>query len=369
MKSPHSTAILTGAIVLATLVWAGVSYRLINESEHTPIESEQVAGTVDHDHLTIGVIAPLTGKYAQIGQAMREGIELAQLESGTLAEVVFEDTGCDAEEAVNRANKLITQDQVHAIIGDACLDATLATAPIAEQHQVVLVNPTVSDIRLTGAGSYLYRTIPTDEAAGTFTAGQLYSAGHRRLALITDDAPTSLAFRQSLINDWHSLGAIIVSDHVIPAGSSATSNINLTNIDPTADSVLLVAATPESAALLIDQSRVDISPLPLYVNGSFAVFKIKNMTIIRPHQGSADFSNSYTSIYGHAPLPYAAQAYDSFAAITTAYKGYRDSLKPNLDGLNISGVTGPIHFNDLGDIGSNFEVIATTKEGQLQSLP
>ncbi len=368
-KSPKTTAAIVGAIVLATLIWTGISYRMMDKPVPRQSVNEQVAGAITSGHLTIGVIAPLTGEYARAGQGIREGIELAQSQLDQSVEVIFEDSRCGAAEAVNIANKLINQNQAQAIIGDACLQATLAAAPIAEQRQVVLINPAVTDIKLTGAGSYLYRTIPADDQAGQFTSRLLYNDGRRRLAIITDNNPSSLAYSQSVINNFPSYGAVIVSENVINISQASSSDINIKNIAPTADAALFIAANPESAAALLDQVQIISSSISVYGNQPFSNPSVAagypnitgGLVVIRPRQGDNQFQTNYYNSYGHQVLSYAAPAYDAFKALVAAYTNNRQNLKAALDELNVPGVTGPIRFNKLGDIGNNFEIVTVKK--------
>ena len=69
--------------------------------------------------LKLGLLAPLSGSVPTFGQSTKEGAELAVKEwnakggvLGRQIELIVEDSQCEADPAVNAANKLIDQDGV-----------------------------------------------------------------------------------------------------------------------------------------------------------------------------------------------------------------------------------------------------------------
>ncbi|MBI4268638.1 ABC transporter substrate-binding protein [Candidatus Uhrbacteria bacterium] len=127
--------------------------------------------------LKIGFIGPLSGDTANLGENMRLAVELAADEintkggvNGKNIEVVFEDGKCDGKEAVNAGNKLLNIDKVTAIIGGVCSSETLAVAPLAEKANVPLVSAASTNPKITDAGEYTFRFVPSDSFQGNFTA-------------------------------------------------------------------------------------------------------------------------------------------------------------------------------------------------------
>ena len=68
------------------------------------------------DTLKFGVMAPLTGDAAAYGLSVQKGIDLAKKNLGLDVELIYEDSRCDAKEAVTAINKLISLDGVQAVI-------------------------------------------------------------------------------------------------------------------------------------------------------------------------------------------------------------------------------------------------------------
>lgn len=112
------------------------------------------------DNIKIGVILPLTGKFAVIGEGEKKGIEMA-IDSlkkkfpNTKIEVVFEDFASETKNAVTAANKLISIEKVDAIITSTTA-ASEAVSPIVEQAHIInfVISP---DIEIVSRSQYNFR--------------------------------------------------------------------------------------------------------------------------------------------------------------------------------------------------------------------
>jgi branched-chain amino acid transport system substrate-binding protein len=89
--------------------------------------------TTTGEPVKIGFIAPLTGSLAEHGLDMKQAAMLAVEEInskggilGRKIELIIEDTACKADLAVSAVQKMITQDNVYAVVGEYCSTVTLA---------------------------------------------------------------------------------------------------------------------------------------------------------------------------------------------------------------------------------------------------
>ena len=91
------------------------------------------------DDLVIGVYGSLTGNDATFGESTKLGVELAVSEllaakqgkiGGLTVRTVVEDDQGQAAEAATVVKKLISQDNVMAVIGEVASSRSLAAAPI-----------------------------------------------------------------------------------------------------------------------------------------------------------------------------------------------------------------------------------------------
>ena len=123
--------------------------------------------------IKIGFIGPLTGDAASYGKPISNAVRMAvdvinQSDgiNGRPIEVIYENGGCNKEDALRATQKLVYIDKVRMIIGGICSGETLAVLPIAEKEKIILLSPSSSSPELTGAGEYFFRNTPSDLKSG-----------------------------------------------------------------------------------------------------------------------------------------------------------------------------------------------------------
>ena len=106
--------------------------------------------------LKIAILAPLSGGQPTFGISTRDGALLAidewNAKGGVLGmkiEAVVEDSQCEADPAVNAANKVVDQDKVHYIVGEVCSKASIPISEIATEKNVVQISPTSTNVQVT----------------------------------------------------------------------------------------------------------------------------------------------------------------------------------------------------------------------------
>lgn len=92
--------------------------------------------------IRIGVVTPLSGTYAGIGQQVKWGLDLATAEinaaggvMGRKLELTYEDEEANPTVAVQKAEKLFQQNKVDFLTGTVNSGATLAVGQVAERNQ------------------------------------------------------------------------------------------------------------------------------------------------------------------------------------------------------------------------------------------
>ena len=108
--------------------------------------------TNKQDTIKVGLIIELTGDMPAVGASSRNAAELAVSEmnsAGGIAisgksyqvELIIEDNASKADQSVAAANKLISQDNVVAIVGPNASLGAIPAAEIAEYNKTLLVTP------------------------------------------------------------------------------------------------------------------------------------------------------------------------------------------------------------------------------------
>ncbi len=156
-----------------------------NQNQNTA-PSTQAASTYK-----IGVVTPLTGDAAPLGQEERKLLEyrLAEINkeneaSGNKFELSFEDGKCDGSSAVTAFQKLTDVDNVHFIIGGSCSSETLGIAPLLVDKKAVAVSPTSSNPDIEGKSPNLFTLSYSDATVGEGIADQL--GKFKKVALLSE---------------------------------------------------------------------------------------------------------------------------------------------------------------------------------------
>jgi ABC-type branched-subunit amino acid transport system substrate-binding protein len=107
----------------------------------------------DDDIITIGLMAPLQGGYAEFGQNIVTSVTMAS-EDYDFNLVVEDEGDCESKvESMNALNKLIAIDQVDVIIGPLCLANFMAALPVAYEADIPMLGYGVSQFHINDHGN------------------------------------------------------------------------------------------------------------------------------------------------------------------------------------------------------------------------
>src|SRR3954447_5235999 len=127
----------------------------------------------ENKDILVGEYGSLTGSEATFGQSTHNGITLAVEEinaaggiGGRKIRVITEDDQSKAEEAANAVTKLISSNDVSAIIGEVASSNSLAAAPICQQNKVPMITPSSTYPDVTKKGNYTFRMCFIDTYQG-----------------------------------------------------------------------------------------------------------------------------------------------------------------------------------------------------------
>src|SRR5687768_14227640 len=134
--------------------------------------------------IPIGMYGALTGPEAAFGTSTLHGVRLAAEEInaaggvlGRKIRIVAEDDQGRADEAASVVTKLITSDNVIALIGENSSNQSLAAAPVAQSNSVPMVSPSSTNPAVTEKGDFIFRVCFTDpyqgKALATFVRNNL----------------------------------------------------------------------------------------------------------------------------------------------------------------------------------------------------
>ena len=147
------------------------------------------------DSIKIGILVGFTGPIESLTPAIAQGAELAMQEAsesgnllgGRTVESVRGDSTCtDAAAATAAAERLITSDQVVAIMGADCSGVTMAVANnVGIPNGVVMISPSATSpaLSMLDDNGYFFRVAPSDARQGQVLADILKRRGVTNVAI------------------------------------------------------------------------------------------------------------------------------------------------------------------------------------------
>lgn len=171
-----------------------------------PPKTENATGGTDAGtgEIVIGEYGSMTGGQATFGQSTHNGIMLAVDEinaaggvNGRKLKVLLEDDQSKQDEAANAVTKLISQNNVVAVLGEVASSNSLAAAPVCQNNKVPMITPSSTNPSVTQKGDYIFRMCFLDDYQGQAMARYVANTLNvKKVAVLIDsksDYSTGLA--------------------------------------------------------------------------------------------------------------------------------------------------------------------------------
>jgi len=324
----------------------------------------------------IGVFMSTTGSTANFGISSVNGIKMAADEinaaggiNGKQVELLVQDDRSDASEAATIVTKFVTQDQVHAVIGEVASSRSIAAAPIAQNAKIPMLTPSSTNPEVTKKGDFIFRSCFIDPYQGAAIAQfAAKTLGAKSAAIMVDRKNDYSTGLEKVINEtFTKFGGKIVATQSYQEGDQDF-NAQLTSLKGTNPEVIFVPGYYNDVGLIAKQARDKGITVPL-IGGdgwdSEQLYKIGgtalNGSYFTNHYSPYDtdprvvkFVNDYKQRYNSTPDALAATAYDAANIMFDAIKRSKSLSGPDIrDALAATnafpGVTGTVTFNQQRD--------------------
>lgn len=176
--------ILVGIVLIIVI---GLLFFLNLENQSQPVREVKV-----------GVIIPLSGDVASLGEKVMRGIEIAnkQFDAEDHIRFIYEDGGIEPKKAVTAYQKLFSLNQAHLFIGPFGPDQTLAVAPILKPADLMLAISLCED--RFKPHPQIFCTYPSIPEQVTSAIPIIRSQQIKKLALIVPNSELGLIVEQEL---------------------------------------------------------------------------------------------------------------------------------------------------------------------------
>lgn len=354
---------------IATTVLAALSFACNNE-----------------EGVKFGAVLPETGEAAVYGQPIRKGVELAlqqvQAESEQPISLEIVDSGSDPKQAAKAADELLDGGAL-ALIGGVTTPEALAMLEVINEHNRVLLSPSASSPALTGASINFFRVFFSDFTEGVKMAN--FAAVKSNIATVVIVAKEQEyakgvqdVFQQEFErNDGNVLEVIEVPDHLDDFSGVAQ---RVRTLEPQA--VFIAGYANDISRVVLALREVNYSGRILTTHafssgevlaemGEDANNILLTMPVFDPtseEEPIKSFVSAFEAEYDTTPDVWAAHGYDAMMVLYNAIPAELRTAADFWTGMrqieDYPGVTGPIRFDEKGDI-SRFPRVFEVVDGAL----
>lgn len=336
--------------------------------------------------IKIGVNAPLTGDIPKVGEGTKFSAEMWLAENGgTLTvggteypvELVIEDNESKGESAAAVNTKLITQDEVHVIVGPQASKQAVPAGGVANDLETPMISPWSTNPNTTLDRPWVFRTpfldpfqgpvvanFVTDEM-GMTSAGVLYD--------VASDYPKGLAeFFQSGWEDIHGEGSVVAFESFTTGDTDFSAQ--LTKIIDSGAEFIFAPQYYNEVALIVQQAHElgfegpivgsdswgSAETVELCGEDCFGLYFSSHYAAEGATGATKEFIDKYEAEYGYVPddvgaltwdaLNIVKQAIQACGEITGDLAADRECIRDAMANIEeFPGITGNMTFTEEGD--------------------
>ncbi len=335
--------------------------------------------------IVIGEYGSLTGPTATFGKSTNKGIAMAIQQAnesggvgGATLRVITEDDQGRPEEAATAVNKLISQDQVIAVIGEVASSNSLAGAPICQASGVPMISPSSTNEKVTEVGDFIFRVCFIDPFQGSVMAKfAAQSLRLNRVAILRDlRSDYSIGLADVFRATFESSGGTISGDESYQQGD-VDFRAPLTAINATNPQAIFVPGYYTDVGLVARQSRDLGLTVPLLGGDGWDSPKLTEIggkamegCYFSNHYATddqnpvvQDFIANYKAKHNQVPDALAALGYDAARLLVHALKELQKTKPEEFESLGSGGATsGEAKEKRLGALRSLRDILARTRE-------
>ena len=327
--------------------------------------------------IRIGVSAPLTAQFAQLGQWTKNGINIATAEingrggiKGRPLEVIFaDDQGPNPTAAANAVTKLLAQEKVTAMIGPHFTPAILPNLPLLEHFKTPTLTGASGPAVTERKSPWVFRTRLNDnlgaallvkfatEELGWKKIGLEYvntAFGQSGIAAVKQ-ALTEAKVEPALVQT-HTDATRDFTPHVLAFNDAGVDGvISWTDDQPAGLFVKQMRTLGAKFGLAGSTSFSQPMFLQLAGDGAEGIYSVSDFTTSNPSPAIQDWNKRYESIHHEQPELYATTYYDTLNLLARALDRAPEltgpALRQALTELHgVAGVMTTYDYSPTGDM-------------------
>lgn len=325
----------------------------------------------------IGGIFSVTGPASFLGDPEKKSMELAidRINAkggidGRMLEAVIYDSEGDPSRAVRNAQRLLTRDNVIAIVGPSLTPTSLAVVPVLERAEVPLVSCAAGNRITDPIKPWVFKTAQSDIHAVSSIYAHMQKKGIKRVAVMIQSDAFGESGRDQLLGQAGDFGIEVVAQENFGTRDTDTT-AQLTNIrraDP--EAIVCWGTNPGPAVVARNVQQLGID-LPLYNSHGVASPRFIDLAgdaaegILLPtgkilvadllpdndpqKAVLMDYISTYEERFGETASSFGGYAFDGINLLAEAMKGTdgdKNKIRSNLEQIKGHvGISGTFNFS------------------------
>ena len=335
----------------------------------------------------LGVILPLSGKQAALGEKVKNGIELAFLGQGAEQDFVIDvrDSRGEPLAAMSAYRSLVNADVPTVVLGPLLSEPSEAVARVAERSELpVLVFSKKSTFE---TGENIFRLGPTLQSQIRALLEKVIPLrGVRKIAIAVPVGAVGDFYREIFLREVAKHDAqVIYQARYLPGNDTELVAMSAELELVEADALFFPGSLKEASRLVANFSQQTRDRLALLGLGTWdnprelqkSRSVMNGAMFVSPFNTRSErdvvqsFQEAYERKFGVAPDFLAAQGFDAATLAISAYRQAKQEQLSYSDGLRsieqYNGLTGRISVENTGELQRDFEVLEL-RDGQLATL-
>lgn len=358
-------------------------------SEATDASTSEVAAG---EPIKIGVLNPTTGAQTQNGTDVNNGIKLyfdsiGNEVAGHPIELIFEDDASNPQQGLERARKLVENDQVDLLMGVVHSGVGVGVAEYADQQEMPYIVTCAGANAITGPDSspYVFRTAETNGqrnlVIGWYTGAEL---GKKKAAVFSWDFIAGQEHASAFTESFGNAGGEVVYNVATPLPTQDfgpfLSGVDKSQIDviyafyASADAIRFTQQLKEFGFTpdiqVVEQgSLTEDEILPEEGDAALGIIGTTAYTASLDNAENDRFKELYADISDRDPGWYVYQGYVGAQVAAAAIEGVAGDMSDtqafldSLAAVEVDGPGGPLSFDDRGQAIVNQYIVEVSKDG------
>lgn len=376
------TSLILAMVMLLTLVGCGSSKPEETKADAQPAAQADAADAateaVESGKNKLAFFLPMTGDQMQYGESLSRGAKLALQQyneaHGTSYVIeVYDDKG-DPTEAVNVANKIVTDDTVIAGMGSFSSSCAMAAAPVFEEADLLLFSPNASHTDFPSMGKNMFSAVMSQKYEGAEFADALINRfGTQNVALLYQNTDHGVIANDVFTKEYEEKGGSVISKETFVPGQTTDFSPVLSKIKEKNPDILYVNASYSDCAQILMQAKAlnincqyvcpgmalteeFLNVVGTTIDGTIVLSSVPAflpsvLENAKLEPAMQEFVDSYTATYNEIPDGFAASAFDAVnivldavAKVGTETPALREEIATLRDFPGVSGYN--MRFNE-----------------------